>query len=476
MKRKTEASPAELFRVEGIGAKGFGIIPRYAMCDPDLSWHGKVLYAYLCALAGSGNQTWPKKETVIGHLKIGNKTYHAAQKNLLDWGYITIQHTRQGNRQGVNIYTLVASPPKLSRTAALPPGNEMSNRVISTGLKGAGYGMLPKLVMQDDRLCPKSKLVYAYLSSYAGAGCCAFPAVSVALEQLSLYKDAWRKGIRELTQCEYLQVVQRRVKGKFDVYDYYLLDKPQQPKRRRKKPKPPEVRKQDTDKAPGAGFDTAEKTGPGTGFDTPDGIRPEAGFDTPEHQPEAGFDTTDHTRPETGSDTPERIHPEAGFDISDPTYPEAGFDTAGEMEPETGFDTTEKPAPEAGFDTPEATAVQCPQKPQAGFDTAEPPPASVFDTSETSPEAGLWQTGNDTAEASDTYYNYLSTDFSSNITPSTPTSLCGPTSTRTCRSQNNWALCPSGGRTSFAASSVSKVRDSGRRSRRRAFGVRPPRG
>ena len=234
MKQKKESSPEELLRVEGIGAKGFGIIPRYAMCDPDLGWSGKVLYAYLCALSGSGSQTWPKKDTILSHLGIGNKTYYAAQKVLQANGYILIEQTRRGNRQGVNIYTLVASPAKIRSNALnVPSDDRMTSRVRASGLKAGGYGMLPRLVMIDDRLCAKTKLVYAYLASYTGAGCSAFPETATALQQLSLYKDAWRKAVRELTLCGYLKVEQRRVKGRFDVYDYILLERPDE-KRRRK--------------------------------------------------------------------------------------------------------------------------------------------------------------------------------------------------------------------------------------------------
>ena len=337
MKQKKESSPEELLRVEGIGAKGFGIIPRYAMCDPDLGWSGKVLYAYLCALAGSGSQTWPKRETTILHLKIGKDTYYKAQKELTSQGYITIETTRRGNRQGVNVYTLVVNPPKIrKRTKVDSLDDRMTSRVRASGLKAGGYGMLPRLVMIDDRLCAKTKLVYAYITSYAGAGCSAFPNTAVALAHLNLSKDAWRKAIRELSQTGYLSVSQRRVKGRFDVYDYILLEHPNRHGRSIGKGKriQPETEKKDTETSPETGLpdtgfkdtETSPETGlPDTGFkDTealPEADLPDAGFKDTETPPEAdlpdtGFKDTEISPEEENKDTetpPEAGLPDAGF-------------------------------------------------------------------------------------------------------------------------------------------------------------------
>ena len=280
MKRKTSKKVEDQLRVEGVGAKGFGVIPRYAMLDPDLSCWAKLLYAYLCSLAGSGSQTWPKRETILTQLDINKATYYKAQKELTEQGYISINQTRKGNRQGANRYTLVSCPHKVKLLAAAITDREtMTNRVIAHGLKAGGYGMLPRQVMQDERLYAKTKLVYAYLASYAGAGSNAFPSTPIAVAHLQLNQRMWQRAIRELSQNGYLEVTQRRIQGRFSVYDYCLLDTPKEngvknsgvkesqksapevkkrdteklapevKKRDTKKPAP-EVKKQDTEKSP----------------------------------------------------------------------------------------------------------------------------------------------------------------------------------------------------------------------------------
>ena len=43
---------AEVLRTKGIRARGYGIVPKYAMQDTDLELTDKALYAYLCSLPG----------------------------------------------------------------------------------------------------------------------------------------------------------------------------------------------------------------------------------------------------------------------------------------------------------------------------------------------------------------------------------------------------------------------------------------
>jgi hypothetical protein len=42
-------------RIEGIKYKGYGVLPKYVMIDPDLTIEAKGIYAYFCSYAGSGN-------------------------------------------------------------------------------------------------------------------------------------------------------------------------------------------------------------------------------------------------------------------------------------------------------------------------------------------------------------------------------------------------------------------------------------
>ena len=64
---------AEVLRTKGIRARGYGIVPKYAMQDTDLELSDKALYAYLCSLSGNDHETYPAVSTIKSHLKIGDK-------------------------------------------------------------------------------------------------------------------------------------------------------------------------------------------------------------------------------------------------------------------------------------------------------------------------------------------------------------------------------------------------------------------
>lgn len=227
MKRQ-EQKIEDVLRIEGVGAKGYGILPKAAMQDDDLGPWAKLLYAYLCSLAGSGSQTWPQRNTILSHLGIGKNTYYAAQRELLDEGYLRVEQSRQEQRYGSNIYTLVTLPDKYKRPRKYNRRKtaEMCDRVIASGLMAGGYGMIPRLVLQDNRLWAKSKLVYSYIASFAGAGKSAFPSVEIATRQLRLNTRAWQRALRELDSYGLVTVVQRRVHGQFQSCDYILEDCP----------------------------------------------------------------------------------------------------------------------------------------------------------------------------------------------------------------------------------------------------------
>ena len=227
----TIALPDRL-RVEGVNCLGYGIIPKYAMLDHDLSITAKAIYAYFCSLSGNGSTSFPAKETVQAHLKLGNEAYYKHREMLIQQGYLRIEkQTVKNHKFSQNLYTLVSNPKKFEDK---PPDDTWKSSVYglitTSGLKAAGYGQIPRAVMYDLRLDAKAKAVYAYFASYAGAGRTAFPSAPNILKDLGISQSTYLKAMKALQELGLIEVRQRNgtSKGKrgFSVNDYYLIEKP----------------------------------------------------------------------------------------------------------------------------------------------------------------------------------------------------------------------------------------------------------
>lgn len=97
------------------------------------------------------------------------------------------------------------------------------------GVKSNGFGIIPKLVMQDTRLTRDAKAIYAYFCSYAGGGDTAFPTVSKICHDLGFgSEDTYRKHFKLLVKYGYIRVEQvRDSSGRFSHNVYTLVDKPE---------------------------------------------------------------------------------------------------------------------------------------------------------------------------------------------------------------------------------------------------------
>ena len=107
---------------------------------------------------------------------------------------------------------------------------QKSNDILHVeGVKSKGFGIIPKLVMQDRRLTRDAKAIYAYFCSYAGTGDMAFSTVSKICQDLCFgSKDTFRKHFKLLMKYDYIRVEQMRDKnGKFKRNVYILVDKPE---------------------------------------------------------------------------------------------------------------------------------------------------------------------------------------------------------------------------------------------------------
>lgn len=215
-------------KVEGINFKGFGILPKYVMLDPDLSIEAKTIYAYFCSFAGNGNATFPGRDKILSDLPMSKDAYYKHFRQLTDQGYITVE--QQGGNSGAiygkNIYTLVSNPKKFSEKPEDTKHGLAYSRIRFSGLKAAGFGMIPKAVMIDPRLPVKAKGVYAYFCSFTGSGNNAFPKKEKILFHLGIAEKTYYKFYKLLTELNYITAVQRHIDGRLQVNDYYLNDTP----------------------------------------------------------------------------------------------------------------------------------------------------------------------------------------------------------------------------------------------------------
>lgn len=218
---------AEILRTQGIRAKGYGLIPKFAVRDTELSIAEKAVYAYLCSLAGSQFEAFPSVSTIQSHLKIGSRAYSSYMGHLVETGYVVIEKTRTtGNRFDKNLYHITDRPKKFFLHLPKSPKEESIRKTIrADGILGGGYGFIPKLVMFDDRLELKSKGIYAYFAAFTGAGEVAFPPREQILRELNITKGTYYRYFNPLLDLNYI-TIQRNKSGQFEVNRYILNNNP----------------------------------------------------------------------------------------------------------------------------------------------------------------------------------------------------------------------------------------------------------
>lgn len=98
----------------------------------------------------------------------------------------------------------------------------MSDKLILEGVFSKGYGTIPKLVMKDKDLTIEAKGIYAYLSSYAGAGETAFPSVDLICNDLGIGEKRFYKHRKLLEEKGYLKIERVRQERGFSKNIYTL--------------------------------------------------------------------------------------------------------------------------------------------------------------------------------------------------------------------------------------------------------------
>lgn len=102
--------------------------------------------------------------------------------------------------------------------------DNIENKLEVKGINSQGFGTISKLVMRDRSLTPEAKAIYAYICSYAGAGCTAFPSVSLILADLGMSKPRYYKHRKLLEERGYITVFQGERQGSRYAHNTYRIN------------------------------------------------------------------------------------------------------------------------------------------------------------------------------------------------------------------------------------------------------------
>lgn len=231
MAKDKEKKTEDILRVEGVKAKGFGVVPKVVMRDRDLSVFAKAIYAYFCSLSGKGNCAFPGRDLILNSLKISKDAYYSGLKELTEQGYVIIEQENAGGR-GVgfrrNVYTIVARPKKYANTDGLDANTAtLWKKIMRHGLDAAGYGIIPYAVMSDERIRSQPKAVYAYISSMVGGQHQIELDPNIIAYDLNVKElKTIQRAIKKLRELNYVDVARVHLDGRFAQNRYYINSTP----------------------------------------------------------------------------------------------------------------------------------------------------------------------------------------------------------------------------------------------------------
>lgn len=208
---------ADELRIEGITFKGFGVIPKAVTLDPKLSIEAKAIYAYFASFSGGGNCAFPSRDKILSDLQISKDRYYRHFNKLVEKGLLTVKKD-EGKGFTKNIYILKSA----SEDNSAAPGS-----VVMSGIKSAGYGIIPKAVTIDTRLSIEAKGLYAYYAAFTGAGHECMPKRDDILYHLNISRVRYGKYRDMLEEFGYIEVSRLHENGLLSNMRITLLDHPE---------------------------------------------------------------------------------------------------------------------------------------------------------------------------------------------------------------------------------------------------------
>lgn len=217
-------SDKNLLKLEGVRAKGYGIVGKAVLLDTELSIVSKAIYCYLASYTGAGSTIFPSRDKILHDLNLSKNGYYRHYNALIEHGYIKIEKMRGYKNR--NIYILVENPAKIKTD--FPVGtNKNESKLKMAGIYIHGYGFIPKMIMTDTRLSIKAKGLIAYFYVLASCGNICFPNRRNIQFHLGIGQRAYYNALHQLIELDYISMTQRKDKnGKFSVNDYMLNNMP----------------------------------------------------------------------------------------------------------------------------------------------------------------------------------------------------------------------------------------------------------
>lgn len=214
----------KLLKNEGILVKGFGLVYKGVLQSKDLNLKAKAIYAYLCAFAGNSNKCYPSVKKITNDLNIDYQTFLKYRKELVSKGLIKIE--KEKNKFNANNTYIIEIDTENIKLNLSDEDFYNCNIRKYKDIKKYGFGVISRAIMMDSSISINAKAQYAYLCSLAGTTNNAFPSLERILATLKLSINTYYKAFNELLAKGYIKAIQRRIKGKFSVNDYYICEKP----------------------------------------------------------------------------------------------------------------------------------------------------------------------------------------------------------------------------------------------------------
>lgn len=215
-------------RMRGIYRKGYGLISKRAMTEPNLPLTSKAIYAFLACIAGNETDTYISRNRIMSEMGIGLCAYKSGMQKLEELEYI-IRHQITRDPRGQfshNAIELNLIPLHLAEEIAQKEAADLEkgycNQHAGT-LFSLGWGVLPRTPMLDSSLSKGGKALYAYLCSYAGTGNEVYPKREQIVEELGIGSKHYYAFRKELEGKNYITVIRRHMDGKY-IENLYRLN------------------------------------------------------------------------------------------------------------------------------------------------------------------------------------------------------------------------------------------------------------
>ena len=211
-RQEAEGQEAIAFQETSINAKGYGRVAKQVMADSSLTMNEKGLYCYICAMSGSGDNTYTSRAKVLMDLGIARTTYDRCMDGLEEKNIIARYQKRRKGKFGVTVIGLVEVPKCYAKEIHESPDVELADYGSVYGL---GWGMIPRMVMQDTSLPLKARALYGYIRAYAGMNGSTNPNRERVMRELNITQNTYDKYKRNLIDTGYISISQTYQNGRF---------------------------------------------------------------------------------------------------------------------------------------------------------------------------------------------------------------------------------------------------------------------